>query len=67
LLHDNLPLTGTSVAPFAGDRFVGAEVGHAVEVVVVTDAELLPPAGSGVVEETVAVLTMGFGGEDCTV
>jgi hypothetical protein len=67
LLHDRVTLVGTFVAPFAGERFVGAPEGHAGVVVVVTEAELLPLAGSGVVEETLAVLTIGFGGEELTV
>lgn len=60
-------LVETFVALFAGDKFAGAAVGHTGAIDVEVDAELLAATGSGVADETLAVLTIGFGADEPTV
>src|SRR5260370_37534432 len=65
LLHEKLPFVGTFVAPSAGERLLGAAVGQPRTVV--ADAELLLPIESGVVDDTLAVLTTAVEGPGVTV
>ena len=65
MVHDRKPLSATSRWPLAGERFVGAEGGHVRRLV--KEEELLPGFESPVVDETVAVLTIGADAPERTV